>query len=139
MEFIDIMNLLADIKLGVIASVDSDNKPHARNIHVGFANEEGVFFTTSPKTNFYQQITHNPNIALQALKDEDGQKEVIRMEGVCRELGRDKLQAILGSNPYVDQVYPEKPDQQSMQVFQLYSGEVYYQALGKTDKIVYEF
>lgn len=49
MEIKDVMKLLEEMKVGVFATVDSDGNPlthHARTA----ANEEGIFFMTSPDT-----------------------------------------------------------------------------------------
>ena len=48
MEIKDVMTLLEEMKVGVFATVDSDGNPHARHAHITAANEEGIFFMTSP-------------------------------------------------------------------------------------------
>lgn len=130
MKVNDIMKILEeDMKVAIIASVDEENQPHARPINIGVANEEGIFFMTSPKTDFYKQITHNPKIAITALKEEPYLIQVIRVEGKVRELGRDRLEEVLEGNPYVEQVYPKESDRQAVQVFHLYEGEGFYHSL----------
>ncbi len=44
MKIKDIMKILEEsMKVAVISSVDENNQPHARHIHIGVANENGVF------------------------------------------------------------------------------------------------
>ena len=59
MEVNEILRILEEMNVAVIATADENNQPHARHIHIGVANEKGVFFMTSPKTNFYKQLQNN--------------------------------------------------------------------------------
>lgn len=138
MEVAEIMEILED-KMGavVISSVDSEGNPHARYINVGVANEEGIFFMTSPKTNFYQQLEANPVVALVGLNKEDYLIQVIRIEGKVKKIGKDKLSDVLEGNPYVDMVYPDTEDQANVQVFQLYEGEGFYHSLTQGHRYVF--
>lgn len=139
MEIQDIMKILEkDMKVAVFSTVDEDNQPHARHINIGVANEEGVFFMTSPKTNFYQQLQANPKIAITGFLEEEYLIQVIRIEGKVRKLGKEKLQEVLADNPYIDQVYPDEADRQSVQVFQLYTGEGFYHSLTQGHKYTFE-
>ncbi len=38
------------------ATLDEYGNPHARHAHITAANEEGIFFMTSPETHFYDQL-----------------------------------------------------------------------------------
>lgn len=126
----DILKILKDdIKVGIFASVDAENKPHARHIHIGVANEKGIFFMTDPGTDFYQQIKQNPHVAITAKTEETYLIQVIRIEGKVREVGRERLEEMLAGNPYVQHVYPDKEDQQGARVFQLYEGEGFYHSM----------
>lgn len=127
MEIKEIMKVLEeDIGLAIISSVDENKQPDARPINIGVANENGVFFMTSPKSNFYSQITNDPNIAVTGVLQEDKKLQVIRITGKVRALGKEKLEEILEDNPYVEQVFPKESDQKSVQAFQLYEGEGFY-------------
>lgn len=139
MEIQDIMRILeTDMKVAVISTVDENNQPHARHINIGVANEEGVFFMTSPKTNFYKQLQSNPKIAITGFLEEDYLIQVIRIEGKVRKLGKDKLQEVLSGNPYIEQVYPDEDERQNVQVFQLYEGEGFYHSLTQGHKYTFE-
>ncbi|MEY8291835.1 pyridoxamine 5'-phosphate oxidase family protein [Carnobacteriaceae bacterium 52-44] len=139
MKIKDIMKILEEsMKVAVISSVDEQNQPHARHIHIGVANENGVFFMTNPKTNFYHQITNNPNVAITALHEETYLIQVIRITGKVREIGKEGLEKILAGNPYVEQVYPEESDRQGVQVFQLYEGEGFYHSMSQGHKYTFE-
>ncbi|GMA47939.1 pyridoxamine 5'-phosphate oxidase family protein [Tetragenococcus muriaticus] len=134
----DIMKILEkDMKVAIFATVDENNHPHARPINIGVANEEGVFFMTSPKTNFYQQMQSNSKIAITGFLEEEYLIQVIRIEGKVRKLGKEKLQEVLQDNSYIDQVYPDKQEQQSVQVFQLYEGEGFYHSLTQGHKYTF--
>ena len=68
MEVNEILRILEEMNVAVIATADENNQPHARHIHIGVANEKGVFFMTSPKTNFYKQLQNNQKVAITAMK-----------------------------------------------------------------------
>jgi len=139
MKIEDILKILAeDMKVAVISSVDENNHPHARPIHIGVANEEGVFFMTNPKTDFYKQIKNNPNIAITAIHEEDYLVQVIRITGKVREIGKQRLEDLLEGNPYVEQVYPEESERKGVQVFQLYEGDGFYHSLSQGHKYTFK-
>ena len=139
MEINDIMRILKeDMKVAIFATVDEHLQPHARPAHIGVANEQGVFFMTSPKTNFYKQLKHNPKIAITAFSEDDYLVQVIRIEGTVRELGKESLQEVLAGNPYVEQVYPGEETRSVVQVFHLYEGEGFYHSLTQGHKYVFD-
>lgn len=139
MKVQDVMKILEeDMKVAVFSTVDENNQPHARHINVGIANEDGVFFMTSPKTNFYQQLQKNPKIAITGFLEEDYVVQVIRITGTVREMGKDKLNEVLKDNPYVERVYPEEAERQSVQVFQLYEGEGFYHSLSQGHRYTFD-
>ncbi|MGY4104633.1 pyridoxamine 5'-phosphate oxidase family protein [Ignavigranum ruoffiae] len=130
MDVKDILDILHhQMKVAVFATVDEEGKPHARHAHVGLANEHGIFFMTSPKTNFYQQLQANPNVAITAMSEDGYLIQVIRIEGVVRPVGKERLEEMLAGNPFVQHVYPDDAERQSVQVFQLYQGEGFYHSL----------
>lgn len=137
MEVKEIMSILEKIKVAVFATVDRDGMPHARHAHIGVANEKGIFFMTSPRTNFYQQLESNDNVAITAMSEEDYLIQVIRIEGKVRKVGPHLLEGLLKDNPYVDRVYPDKDEQQNVQVFQLYEGQGFYHSLTQSHKYVF--
>lgn len=138
MEVNEILRILQeDMKVAVIATADAFGQPHARHAHIGVANEEGVFFMTSPTTNFYKQLEVNPKVAITAMKEDGYLVQVIRLEGKVRRIGKERLQEVLKDNPYVDQVYPDDNLRQGMQVFQLYAGEGFYHSMSQGHKYVF--
>lgn len=138
MQVAEILEILEE-KMGavVISTVDKNNKPHARYINIGVANENGIFFMTSPKTNFHAQLENNPNIAIVGMHKEDYLIQVIRIEGVVRKVGKEMIEQVLEGNPYVQMVYPDSEERASVQVFQLYEGEGFYQSLTQGHKYVF--
>lgn len=139
MEINDIMRVLEeDMGAVVISTVDGAGRPHGRYINIGLANEEGVFFMTSQETDFYQQLMANPHIAITGMKEEGYLIQVIRIDGVVRPLGREKLTEVLADNPYVHLVYPNEDDQTKVQVFQLYKGHGFYHSMTQGHKYVFE-
>lgn len=140
MELNDMMSILQnDMKVAVFATVDQEGKPHARHAHVGVANEQGIFFMTNPKTNFYHQLQVNQNIAVTALSEEGYLIQVIRIEGKVREVGRERLEEMLKGNPYVQHVYPDEVERQEVQVFHIYEGEGFYHSLTQGHKYTFSF
>ncbi|HIY56743.1 MAG TPA: pyridoxamine 5'-phosphate oxidase family protein [Candidatus Tetragenococcus pullicola] len=139
MEIEDIMDILQNkMKVAVFATVDEENKPHARHVTIGVANKHGIFFITHPKTNFYKQLEHNQNVAVTGLLEEDYLVQVIRIEGVVRKVGRERLEELLAGNPYVENVYPKEADRQSVQVFQLFKGDGFYHSLTQGHRYTFE-
>lgn len=138
MELKDILRILQeDVKVAIFATVDEEGKPHARPINIGVANEKGIFFMTSPKTHFYQQLQANPHVAITALKQDDYLIQVMRIEGEVKEIGRQGLEEVLEDNPYVKYVYPTENEVAGVQVFHLHSGQVFYHSLTQGHKYVY--
>ncbi|CAM2764149.1 pyridoxamine 5'-phosphate oxidase family protein [Streptococcus pluranimalium] len=138
MQVKEILNLLeTKMSPSVFATTDQDGKPHARFIHVGLANEKGIFFMTSPKTHFYQQLQNNPQVAITGINQEDYLIQVIRIEGRVREMGQEKLEELLAGNPFVEQVYPDHSERENVRVFQLYEGEGFYQSLTQGHKYTF--
>lgn len=139
MKVSEIMSILQEeMKTAVVATVDITGMPHARYVNIGVANEEGVFFMTHPKTNFYQQLQDHPHIAITGMKEEGYLIQVIRIEGEVRELGKEKLEKVLANNSYVKQVYPNQEEQSAVHVFQLYRGEGFYHSLTQGHKYIFK-
>ncbi|AXY25814.1 ABC transporter ATP-binding protein [Suicoccus acidiformans] len=132
MTYTDYLQILQDeIGASVFATVDKDGHPHSRIANVGVADENGIFFMTSPKTQFYAQLQDKPEVAITGMVNNDKGIQVIRVEGQVREIGKDRLEEILQDNPYVNDVYPDAEDQKSAQAFQVYKGKGTYQHLQK--------
>lgn len=139
MKVNDIMRILQeDMKVAVVSTVDENGQPHARHINMGVANENGVFFMTNPKTNFYQQLQGNQKVAITGFNEEGYVVQVIRITGTVREVGKEGLEEILKDNPYVERVYPEESDRNNVQVFHLYKGEGFYHSLSQGHKYTFE-
>lgn len=139
MKVEDILRILKeDMKVAVISTVDEQNQPHARHINIGAANEKGIFFMTSPKTNFYKQLQKNPKIAITGFHKEGYLVQVIRINGTVREMGKERLNEVLKDNPYVEQVYPDEKERENVQVFQLYEGDGFYHSLSQGHRYTFE-
>lgn len=139
MKVNDIMRILQeDMKVAVVSTVDENGQPHARHINMGVANEDGVFFMTNPKTNFYQQLQGNRKVAITGFNEEGYLVQVIRITGTVREVGKEGLEEVLKDNPYVERVYPEESDRNNVQVFHLYKGEGFYHSLSQGHKYTFE-
>lgn len=139
MNLEEVMQILQEqMKVAVFATVDENNKPHARHAHIGVANEQGVFFMTHPRTNFYSQLMKNPNVAITAMSEEGYLIQVIRIEGKIRKVDKAMLKGLLKDNPYVKHVYPDETERQGAQVFQLYQGEGFYHSLTQGHRYVFK-
>ncbi|MGT2895613.1 pyridoxamine 5'-phosphate oxidase family protein [Streptococcus entericus] len=137
MDVKDILGILEDMGVAVFATVDESGMPHARHFHIGVANEQGIFFMTSPETKFFKQVATNPNVAVTAMSQEDYLIQVIRIEGKVRPVGPDRLYDLLAGNPYVNYVYPDHKKQEDIEVFQLYEGVGFYHSLTQGHKYVF--
>lgn len=139
MNLEEVMRILQEqMKVAVFATVDENNKPHARHAHIGVANEQGVFFMTHPSTNFYSQLMTNQNVAITGMSEEGYLIQVIRIEGKIRKVDKSLLKDLLKDNPYVKHVYPDESKQQGSQVFQLYQGEGFYHSLTQGHRYVFK-
>lgn len=138
MDVKEIMGILEEMGVAVFATVDDKGLPHARHIHIGVANEHGVFFMTGPNTGLYKQLMINQQVAITAMQQEDYLIQVIRMEGKVRPVNPTKLHELLEGNPYVNYVYPTLDEQQAVQVFQLYEGKGFYHSLTQGHKYVFD-
>lgn len=157
MDTKEIMTVLAEIGVAIIATsgdgVDGSRKlpadgelkvlnlgqPHARPIHIGHADETGVYFMTSPETKFYQQLMANDRIAITAFSEDDYLIQVIRIEGQARAIDYKQLKELLNNNPYVEQVYPDADKRSYIQVFHCYQGKGFYHSLTQGHKYEFEF
>lgn len=137
MQVKEILAILEEMGVAVFATVDADGLPHARHFHIGVANEQGVFFMTSPETNFYKQVADNDQVAITAMRQEGYLIQVIRIEGRVRFVGPERLHEMLVGNPYVNYVYPDKQQQDNIQVFQLYEGKGFYHSLTQGHRYVF--
>ena len=139
MKVEDIMQILQnDMKVAVVSTVDEEGQPHARHINMGVANENGVFFMTSPKTDFYKQLKANPKVAITGFNEDGYLIQVIRITGEVRDIGKEGLAEVLKDNPYVEQVYPDESERQNVQVFHLYEGDGFYHSMRQGHKYVFE-
>ena len=125
MEVNEILRILEEMNVAVVATADENNHPHAR-------------LMTSPKTNFYKQLQKNQKVAITAMKSEDYLIQVIRIEGVVKEIGRERLEEVLKDNPFVKDVYPNEEDIAGVQVFHLYDGKGFYHSLTQGHKYVFD-
>ena len=139
MKVEDIMQILQnDMKVAVVSTVDEEGQPHARHINMGVANENGVFFMTSPKTDFYKQLKENQKVAITGFNEDGYLIQVIRITGEVRDLGKEGLAEVLKDNPYVEQVYPDESERQNVQVFHLYKGDGFYHSMSQGHKYIFE-
>lgn len=136
MEIKEIMAIIEDMKVGVFATVDKSGKPHARHAHIVAANEEGVFFMTSPKTHFYKQLMGDNRIALTTMVEDGYLTQVIRVEGIARPVNNDELRTIFANNPYYNFIYSDE-ESSTMQAFQIYQGEGFYHSMTQGHKYVF--
>lgn len=139
MDIEEILEQLEKGGLAIIASTDSDGRPHARPIHIGVADHTGIYFMTSPETDFYEQITEHPYVAITSYHEQDYLIEVIRIEGLVRPVDKQLLSRLLENNPYVNQVYPDSEKRSYMQVFQCYKGDGFYHSLTQGHRYTFSF
>lgn len=126
------LKILQDkIGLAVIGTINDKQNPDSRYINIGVANEQGVFFMTSPSSKFYFQLMAHPFVSITGMAKAEGEIEVIRIMGEVRTLGQDKLEEVLKDNPYVKDVYPDEEKRKDVQVFQVFKGTGNYMHLQK--------
>lgn len=136
MELKEMMQIVEEMKVGVFATIDKEGNPHARHAHIMAATEEGVFFMTSPKTHFYDQLVSDERLALTAMVEDGYLTQVIRIEGLARPVEKDDLKKLFDHNSYYNYIYKDESSD-SMQVFQIYEGDGFYHSLTQGHKYVY--
>ncbi|MGO4927559.1 pyridoxamine 5'-phosphate oxidase family protein [Fundicoccus sp. Sow4_F4] len=119
------------VGVAVFGTVNEDQKPDSRYINIGVANDQGVFFMTSPTSKFYSQLMNHPFVSITGMAKAGGEMEVIRIKGEVRVLGQEKLEEVLKDNPYVKDVYPDEEKRKDAQVFQVFKGTGNYMHLQK--------
>lgn len=134
------MSILQDkIGVAVFGTNNENQKPDSRYINIGVANDQGVFFMTSPKSKFYSQLMQHPFVSITGMTKGEGEIEVIRIMGEVRVLGQDKLEEVLKDNPYVKDIYPDEEKRKDVQVFQVFKGTGNYMHLQKRFNENFEF
>ena len=96
MEYKKYLALLQDeIGAAVFSTVDKDGLPQSRYINVGVGNENGIFFMTSPKTDFYQQLEGTSSVSMTGMAKSEEGIEVVRISGSVRKIGKEHLEEML--------------------------------------------
>lgn len=106
-----------------MASVDADGKPHVRHINIGMVSEHGIYFVTSPKTDFYKQLMDHPYVSI---------------EGQVEELGQDQIEDVVKDNKFITTVYQNPKDRENARVFRLFEGSGLYHNFGTKEKVSFE-
>ena len=110
--------LVENIHSAVVATVDKEGKPITRVIDIMLHDEKGIYFLTARGKAFYQQLMEQKYLSLSAVKG----KKAVSLKGWVRNIGKEKLEEIFETNPYMKDLYPEgKRD--PLEVFCLYEGE----------------
>lgn len=117
------------IGAAVFGTINEEQKPDSRFINIGVANEQGIFFMTSPASKFYAQLMATPYVSITGMAKTDGEIEVIRIMGDVRVMGQEMLEEVLTDNPYVKDVYPDEEKRKDVQVFQVFKGTGNYMHL----------
>jgi general stress protein 26 len=73
-------------KLGVVSTINLVNKPEAAVVGIAVSNNLEIIFDTVKTSRKYQNILHNPNVALAAGWDDE---ITIQYEGTAEVLGGD--------------------------------------------------
>lgn len=116
--------LVDDIHSTVVATVDSDDKPHTCVIDMMLADENGLYFLTAKGKAFYQRLIAAPNVSITGFAGEDTMHaHSITVQGKVREIGDRRLGEIFEKNPYMTQIYPSVESQKALTVFQIYAGK----------------
>lgn len=127
------------IGAAVFATINEQQKPDSRFINIGVANDQGIFFMTSPASKFYAQLMATPYVSITGMAKADGEIEVIRIIGDVRVMGQEMLEEVLKDNPYVKDVYPDEEKRKDVQVFQVFKGTGNYMHLQNRIKEEFTF
>jgi uncharacterized pyridoxamine 5'-phosphate oxidase family protein len=79
-----VYQLIDQQKLGVVSTVNLLNKPQAAVIGIAVSVNLEIIFDTVKTSRKYQNILHNPNVALAAAWDEE---RTVQYEGIAEILG----------------------------------------------------
>lgn len=125
----DCLDELRSIKDVSFSTVDEQGLPHSRIIDIMIVGDNKLYFCTARGKDFYQQLMHNPHVAVVGL---NRNWQMIRLTGTVQHLDDQKkwIDRIFDENPSMKNVYP-KDTRYILESFVISSGATEFFDLGK--------
>lgn len=120
-----------DMHSTVMATVDKHGHPITRVIDIMLVDDTTLYFLTARGKAFYEQLMHDPYIALSGMSGGEGMdvkeaslhKKAISIHGKVENIGKEKLDEIFEKNPYMASIYPNPVSREALEVFHMIEGE----------------
>lgn len=115
--------LQKEIHSAVFATVDNLGNPVTCVIDIMFADKEGLYFLTAKGKAFYFRLKANNSVSITGFHGADTMtSKSISICGKVKEIGNELIPFLFEKNPYMNEIYPTKKQQEALTVFQLYQG-----------------
>ena len=115
--------IVSEIHRTVAATTDDEGLPVTCAIDMMDADDNSLYFLTAKGKSFYDRLVNRGFIAFTAMKGEDTMTSVaVSVRGKVRELGFERIPALLEKNPYMYEIYPTGESRRALTAFQIYEG-----------------
>lgn len=119
-----------DMHSVIMATADKQGHPVTRVIDIMLVDDTTLYFLTARGKAFYEQLMHDPYIALTGMCGGEGMdveeaslhKKAISIHGKAESIGKEKLDEIFEKNPYMASIYPDPLSRQALEVFRMTEG-----------------
>ncbi|MDY4761263.1 pyridoxamine 5'-phosphate oxidase family protein [Streptococcus thoraltensis] len=120
MQTADYLTLLVDdIHSVVMATVDAEGLPATRVIDMMYQDGKTAYFLTANTKPFYKQLRDTPYVSVTGLTKgiDTMHRKMVSLTGEVRHIGKEKLDLLLETNPYMYDIYPTEESRQVLEVF----------------------
>ena len=125
MKTIDFLKFIQEqIHTTVVATNNEQGLPVTCAIDIMDYDEKGLYFLTSKGKKFYKRLKANGYLSLTGIKGNNTMSCIaVSFCGKVKEIGVERLQRLLGKNPYMYEIYPTEQSRSALTVFCLYEGQ----------------
>lgn len=132
MNLKECMNVLQkDIHSVVVSMIDEKGHPVSAYLVVMHADETGIYFLTSNNgRSLYHHLNDSDYISICGKTDgDDFHTKMINIQGRVRNIGKERIDALINENPYMKNLYPDHnlERRKIIDVFHVYEGSGTYQ------------
>lgn len=119
--------LQKDIHSVVFATLDEQRLPQTCVIDLMLTDADGLYFLTARGKSLYDRLSAQPFVALSGIKGDDTLSSIaISVQGVVRNIGRERITEIFEKNPYMEKIYSTEKSREALEVFHIYKGSGEY-------------
>lgn len=119
--------LQKEIHTTVAATVDDNNRPRTCAADIMLADDSGLYFLTAKGKDFYKRLKNSGYVSFTGMKGNGTlNTAAVTVWGKADDIGKEKLDLILGKNPYMLEIYPNEKAREQLNVFRLAKGNGEY-------------